>query len=376
MATEGATMATATLKAPAQPAEPATGPAPVALGIDIGGTKVAAALVDDHGRVLAHERGPVAPDDNATGLASIFAVVDRLLAAAPEVRARLRGIGAGAPGAIDWQAGTLLGAANLAWRHLPIAAALTERYHLPALLENDVNVAAWGEFSFGTESGASSHSAAAAPSHSAQPSGALEPADLVFLAAGTGIGAGIVAHGRLLRGRGRAGEIGHIPLFEDGPPCRCGATGCLEAVASGPALAAAARRAATTGGAPAILALAGGAPESITADLVVQAATGGDPAAAGLLDREGYYLALAVLIVARLLDPARIVLGGGLAAAGAPLFEAIWRHLARLRPRAGAPWPIVSPPKLGPEAGAAGAAALILRPEPGFVEAGLLPATG
>jgi len=351
-------MATATLHAPDPPA---AGAAPAALGIDIGGTKVAAALVDAHGRVLARERGPVSPDDNASGLASIFAVVDRLLAAVPDVRPRLRGIGAGAPGAVDWQTGTLRGAANLAWRQLPIAAALSERYHLPALLDNDVNVAAWGELSFGSAGDASDERAAAAPP------------DLVFLAAGTGIGAGIIAHGRLVRGRGSAGEIGHIPLFEHGPPCRCGATGCLEAVASGPALAAAARQAAASGNAPGLLALAGGMLDAISADLVVQAATGGDPAAAALLDREGYYLALAVLILARLLDPARLVLGGGLAAAGAPLFEAIWRHLAQLRPRAGDPQRLVVPSRLGAEAGTAGAAALILRPEPGFIEAGLIP---
>jgi glucokinase len=106
--------------------------------------------------------------------------------------------------------------------------------------------------------------------------------------------------------------------------------------------------------------------------MIVEAARAGDAGAVRLLDREGHYLAVAVLIAARLIDPARIVLGGGLAEAGAPLFEALWDNLARLRPGGPEPRQYVVPAALGAAAGAAGAAALILRPEPGFVAAGLI----
>ena len=127
----------------------------LALGVDIGGTKVAAALVDSAGRAVASERGPVAPESNAAALASVVAVIDRLLEGqpvgpvGPKPRAGLAGIGAGAPGAVDWREGVLMGATNLAWRNLPLGEELAKRYGVPALVDNDVNVAAWGERCFG-----------------------------------------------------------------------------------------------------------------------------------------------------------------------------------------------------------------------------------
>jgi glucokinase len=349
----------------------------LALGLDIGGTKVAAALLDGAGTVLARARGPVDPAGNRPGLESVFRVADACLEAAPAptpappaARAALRGIGAGCPGSIDWQAGVVRGAANLAWRDLPLGAALRDRYGVPALVENDVNAAAWGERSFGagTEAGTG---AAAGGAGAGGPGGRVD--DLVFLTVGTGIGAGIVSGGRLVRGRGTAGEIGHIPLFEHGPRCACGLVGCLEALAAGPAFARAGRDLAAAGEAPGLLARAGGSAEAITPDLILRAAAGGDPSAQALLDREGYYLALAVLIAGRLLDPARIVVGGGLSEGGAVLFEALWRNLARLRPRGPDPRAFAVPPALGPDAGAVGGAALILVPEPGHRAAGLSP---
>ena len=335
---------------------------PLALGIDVGGTKVAAVLVDRQGTVLARERGPVAAESNQAGLESILQVVDRLLDAHPEARARLAGIGTGAPGAIDWRAGVLRGAANLAWRDLPLAAALRDRYRVPALLDNDVNAAAWGERCFGPR---------VSPSPAAQERGLGGEVDhLVFITVGTGIGSGLIESGRIVRGRRSAGEIGHIPLLEDGPPCKCGMVGCLEAAASGPAFAAVGRALAAAGQSPRLVELAGGNPQAVEPPHLIQAAVEGDPAARQALDREGYYLALAALIASRMLDPELIVIGGGLAEAGAPLFEALWRQLARLRPRGPEPQTYVVPARLRADAGAVGAAALVLHPEPGFVSEG------
>jgi glucokinase len=318
--------------------------------------------------VLGRARGAVDAADNDAGLASIFRVVDACLAgAAAGAPARLVGIGAGCPGSIDWQRGVVRGATNLGWSRLPLADALRARYGVPALVDNDVNVAAWGERCFGAGL------VAPAATEAAPVSGAAVPLDdLVFITVGTGIGAGLVAAGRILRGRGgTAGEIGHIPLFEDGPPCACGLVGCLEALASGPAFARAGRAAAAAGDAPGLLALAGGDAGAIDAPLILRAAAAGDAAARRLLDREGHYLALAVLIAGRLLDPARVVLGGGLTEAGPTLFGALWAALARLRPRGPAPQTYAVPAALGADAGAAGAAALVLVPEPGFSAAGL-----
>jgi glucokinase len=321
----------------------------IALGIDIGGTKVAAVLLDEHAMIVARERGPVAPESNDAALASVVAVTDRLLGANPDSRSRLAGIGAGAPGGVDWRKGILLGATNLAWRDLPLADELTQRYGVPALVDNDVNVAAWGERCFGgwgRDGRPIQH--------------------LVFITVGTGIGSGLIEDGRIVRGKRAAGEIGHIPVLEHGPPCRCGMVGCLEAAAAGPAFGAAGRRLAESGGSPRLLALADGDPSRITAEHVVKAAAEGDDGAKALLDREGYYLALAAMIASRMLDPEVIVIGGGLAEAGQPLFEAIGSNLKRLRPRGPDPERYVVPTHLQSDAGAVGAAALVLRPEPAF----------
>ncbi len=260
----------------------------LALGIDIGGTKVAAVLLNREGVVLGRARGPVAAQGNGAGLGSIFRVVDTVLQGHLEARRSLVGIGAGAPGSIDWRGGVLNGAANLTWQHLPLAAALSERYGVPALLDNDVNVAAWGERCFGAGTGAP-----AGEGPRGLPVGApagvpgLPEENVVFLTAGTGIGAGLIEAGRIVRGRGGAGEIGHIPLFPDGPPCRCGMIGCLEARASGPALARAGQGAAAAGETPALLALAGGAPPQVTAPLVIRPPWRGMPVPPGCSTRRG-----------------------------------------------------------------------------------------
>jgi glucokinase len=120
--------------------------------------------------------------------------------------------------------------------------------------------------------------------------------------------------------------------------------------------------------------MAGGDAAAVTAELVVRAAAAGDAGARHVLDREGYYLALAVLIAGRMLDPEVVVIGGGVAEAGGPLFDALWTNLGRLRPHGPAPQRHAIPARLGPDAGAIGAAALVLRPEPGFTGAGLIAA--
>ena len=330
-------------------------PDTLALGIDIGGTKVAVTLVDTAGKVVARERGPVAPESNDAALGSIVTVVDRLFAQHPDTRARLIGIGAGAPGGVDWRNGVLVGATNLAWRNLPLREELTKRYGVPALVDNDVNVAAWGERCFGDWS---------------QGKAGSSIQHLVFITVGTGIGSGLIEDGRIVRGRRGAGEIGHIPVLQNGPRCKCGMVGCLEAAASGPALGAAGGRLAESGESPRLLELASGDATAVTAAHVIRAAVEGYPGPRMLLEKEGEYLALATLIASRMLDPEVIVIGGGLSEAGQPLFQAIWSALRKIRERGPDPETYVVPSRLGAEAGAIGAAALILKPESAFSAAG------
>ena len=333
----------------------------LAIGVDVGGTKVAAGLVEVHdGRasVVARARGAVDPATNAGGLASITSVVDEVVNRLDAgQRARLRGIGVACAGNVDHVAGTLRRAANMAWVDLGISSALCDRYGVTSHVENDVNAAAWGLASF---------PGANVP---------LPPNPTVaYLVVGTGIGAGIVDGGRILRGRvGSAGELGHLPGIAGAVdpaagdvPCVCGARGCLEAVASGPALGAAARTRAIDGRAPGLLRAVHGDAARIDAATVTAAAADGDADALDLLAREGRFVALAIAVAFRAYDPHRVVLGGGVVAAGEVVVDAIHAGVAGLvvrdghRLRDSRDWLEIEAP--GADLGVLGGAALVLAP--------------
>lgn len=271
------------------------------IGLDIGGTKTAALVVDNAGQALGEV---VRPTDVATPdrlVAGIVATVDRALAAAGATRADLVAAGVGVPGQVDPQTGTVSLAVNL---HLgepyPLRDGLQAALGVPVTLENDVRTAAWGAF----------HQA-----NAGQPI-----ASLAYLSIGTGIAAGLVLDGRLYRGaHGMAGEIGHIPVDPAGPRCRCGAYGCLEMFAAGPAIAAQA----------AAVWPAGSHPPQTTE--VYALADAGQPAARAIVERAAGFLARAVYLLVMTYDVERVVLGGGVTRAGAP-FERPLRHaLAALR---------------------------------------------
>jgi glucokinase len=340
----------------------------VAIGVDVGGTKVAAGIVEVRdGRALLgiRARGNVDPATNAGGISSIFAVVDNVFRHLDAgQRSRLVGIGVACAGNVDHVHGTLRRASNMAWVDLAIAPALRDRYsfdggvrqRLEARVENDVNAAAWGLSTF--------------------PDGAILPSKptLAYLVVGTGIGAGIVDGGRILRGRiGGAGELGHLPGIAGAVdpvagrvPCTCGARGCLEAVASGPALGAAGRQRAISGGAPGLLKLASGDPSRIDAMTVTAAATAGDPDALDLIAREGRFIALAIAVAFRAYDPHRVVIGGGVVAGGAVVVDAIHAGIADLavrddhRLRAARTWLEVK--TSSDDGGIVGGASLVLSP--------------
>ena len=183
----------------------------LAIGVDIGGTKVAAGVVDADGRILARlRRDTPAQDPGRTE--DVIAECIRELAADHEVEA----VGLGAAGFVDAARSTVLFAPNLAWRNEPLRAAVEQRTGLPVVVENDANAAAWGETRFGAGHG--------------QPF-------TVTLTVGTGLGGGVVLGGQLIRGAfGAAAEVGHMILVPDGRPCGCGLRGCWEQYASGRAL--------------------------------------------------------------------------------------------------------------------------------------------
>jgi len=317
-----------------------TGPSALAIGVDIGGTKVAAAVVDAAGRVLRHEqrRTPAARPDSIRDV--VVDLVGELTRSHP-----VAAVGVGAAGWIDADRSVVRYAPNLAWRDEPLRDLLAAALGLPVVVENDANAAAWAEFRFG---------AARQAAHS-----------MVLLTVGTGIGSGIVVGGELVRGgHGMAGEIGHTRAVPDGLPCGCGRRGCLEQYASGTALVRLAREAVAQQPEPSgvLMELAGGDPERIDGPMVTRAARAGDKVARSAFDEVGRWLGAGLADVVAVLDPEVLVLGGGVVAAGelllAPVREAYRRSLER---RGQFPVAPVTAASLGPLAGVIGAADLVRR---------------
>jgi glucokinase len=304
---------------------------PVA-GIDIGGTKIAALIVDAAGTVLGRATRTSPSGDQDGAAAAITACLDDALAGTGVTRDDLRAVGVGVPGRVDTARGTVTLAVNLGWHDFPLRDALEQRLGRPVTIENDVRAAAIGLHR--------RHD----PQSGARPGDQATQDHLAYLSVGTGIAAGLVLDGELYRGaRGLAGEIGHAIVDGAGPTCTCGQRGCLEAFASGPAIA---RR---------------GAAED--AREVYRQAAAGDDEARALVDDVGRRLAWAVHLLVLTCDVRRVVIGGGVSHAGTTFAEPIHRELARLRaasPQAGEllPADIVEILPSGSEAGAWGAIAL------------------
>jgi glucokinase len=314
-----------------------TSPADLLLGIDIGATKIAAGIAAGDGRIRDRLVVPTPRHDPDRLVEEVAALVERLRRGAAGPAA----IGVGACGRVKTASGEVNTSLALGWRH-PVAlrARLAARTGCPVFLDNDVNAGALGEHRWGA---------------------ARDLADVVYVSVGTGIGAGILIGGRLYRGAGgAAGEVGHMVVDADGPPCPCGNRGCLEVLASGQAVGATASAAIAGGAAsPALEALARDG-TAITARDVFAAASGGDAYARGLVQRTGEWLAVAVVNLVNLFDPQRVVLGGGLTHTGDLLVAAVRDALGR---RAG--WlatdpKVLVPAALGPDTGVAGAAAVAL----------------
>ncbi|HEX7247024.1 MAG TPA: ROK family protein, partial [Actinomycetota bacterium] len=260
-----------------------------AIGIDVGGTKTAALLVDRDGGVLGREVRVTPADDERATLATMVEAARAL--GAPSAA----GVGIAAAGMVD-RGGTMRFAPNLSWRDVALASFVGEALGLPCVAHNDANAAAWGEFRHGAGRG-SSH--------------------MLMIGVGTGIGGGIVLDGHLYRGaNGFAGEIGHIVVEPAGPPCGCGNRGCWEQVASGTAITRTGRRAAARHPYSSLRELAGGDPRAVTGDIVTRAALDGDTVSQGILVEVGFRLGVGIAGLVNVLDPDVVVIGGGASEAG------------------------------------------------------------
>jgi len=306
------------------------------IGVDVGGTKIAAGVVDEAGAILARTRVPT-PADPQWAVGAIADAVKELRQQFPDVDA----VGVGAPGYVDRARATVLMAPNIDWENEPLKVRIEDLVKLPTVIENDANSAAWGEFRFGA---------------------GAEYEDMVLITVGTGIGGGIILEGRMHRGAfGVAGEIGHLNMVPDGLPCGCGGRGCWEQYGSGRALRRYGRE--RTAADPVrgrrMLELNEGVAETLRGVHITQAAEEGDPLALECYDELADWLGRGIADLAALFDPSVFVLGGGVSDAGALLLDPVAKAFEKYiiggphRPRAD-----VVLATMGSAAGIAGAADL------------------
>ncbi len=312
------------------------------IGVDIGGTKVAAGIVTGAGEIASQTRTPmIASGDAAAGFATVKSAIDSLFASAPN--ATIRAIGVCAPGPLDPNTGVVINPPNLpCWRNFPLAAELTKIYGLPVKIDNDANAAALAEAQWGAGRGYR---------------------NVFYATIGTGIGTGIVFDGKIYHGRtGAAAEGGHVSIDYRGPRCKCGKPGCIEILASGTAIAKSARTKILSKDGKhslsAILDLAGGDIEAVTTEMVRQAYENGDPLAKEVLQEAVEVLSLWLSNIVDLLEPDVMILGGGVAAMLSSSFDEICKRIQQYCVNSRSGEVPLLPARYGADAGIAGGAAL------------------
>jgi glucokinase len=270
------------------------------IAVDLGGTQLRAALLDSAYHILARHAEPTRVEEGTDS------VVERLIACVRRIGEtagweRIAGVGISAPGPLDPWRGVIHWAPNFpGWRDVPLSDRLSEAVGCPAWMGNDGNLAALAEQRLGAGKGR---------------------LDLVYITVSTGIGGGVVSNGQLVLGRGGlGGEVGHMTVEADGPRCNCGNVGCLEALASGTAIARRARELVALGARTDVANLVDGDLERITAKVIHQAARQGDVVAVDLFRKAGVYLGIGIVNLMYLFNPGVIVVGGGVAKAGDLLF--------------------------------------------------------
>jgi glucokinase len=300
------------------------------LALDVGGTRMRAALADHSGAI---QRRVDVLTDRQHGTGTLIA---QLLDLADQAKgdAAIERIAVGAPGPLDARSGVLFHPCNFVDDDVPLKQLLEDRFGVPAHVQNDANVAALGEWRFGGH-GPTQH--------------------LIYITVSTGVGAGIISHGRLIEGfNTTAGEIGHTIIDPNGPDCPWGHRGCVEIICSGTGIAAAAERA-----------LAGGRPSRVqspvTAELVARAAAEGDALASEVFGHAIDTLGLAVVNLIHLLSPEVIVIGGGVAQAGEQLFGPVRERVRTTAMKGTAEGVRIVPPGLGQDAGLVGAVTLAMQ---------------
>lgn len=261
------------------------------VGVDLGGTKIAAAVTDCEGKILSLEKTETGPGSDAGIVADRIAqTVKRVIAVSGAPADRIAAVGLCSPGPLDLSEGIAVDIATLGWKDVPIRKLVSDRCGLPVVLERDCNAAAYGEMRAGAARGAN---------------------DFIYVTVSTGVGCGIITGGNILHGKhDSAGEFGHICVDENGRKCACGCIGCLQEYSSGTAIAKAYMEHLSSKGI------------NTSADCIdaEKAALAGDEYTAGIWRAAGRKLGLGLSVLVQLFDPEMIVLGGGVTKA-LKLFE-------------------------------------------------------
>ena len=309
------------------------------IGIDLGGTKIDTALVDAVGKIIARDyRETRAAEGQEVVIERMVDAAHRVMGEAGIASSQVTAVGVCSPGPIDVRTGVVTAPPNLpGWKNVPLKRLIEEALGTTTFLENDANAAALGEHRFGAGRGVQ---------------------NMIYVTASTGIGGGLILDGQLYIGAtGAAGEIGHMTVLPWGPYCGCGNRGCLEALASGTAIARDGRELVRRGVPTLIAELAAGKPERVTAKLVAEAADKGDIEAQEILAEAMTYLGVGMASLVNLFNPELIVIGGGLTNMGEGLFGPVRRAIERRAFPAAARAVKVVPAELGDDVGVLGAAA-------------------
>jgi glucokinase len=311
------------------------------IGIDLGGTNIKSVLLDADGNALQRASLPSCASDGPDAvIGQLHLSIETLLAGGGHRAAQLGGIGIGVPGSIDFDRGLVLYPPNLpGWEEVPLVALIAERWNVNVAVDNDANCAALGEARFGTGRGI---------------------ANFVGLTLGTGVGSGIILGGAIWHGeKGYGGEFGHTSIELHGPPCGCGNTGCVEAYVGNRFMIRNALPVIAHHPESALYRLAMEQPDDLTPLHISEAAAEGDALAREILFDVGSKLGAAIANTANLLDVTTFIIGGGVAAAGKPLFDGIISTANHRVLKVHRGCVTILPAELGNDAGMLGAASLL-----------------
>jgi len=306
------------------------------IGIDLGGTKINGALADLDGKIISQYTMPTnAAEGEEAVLGRIVMVIEKVMELADKSTDNIKAIGIGSPGPLDAKEGIIITTPNLPFRNFQLVKPLVEKFNIPTYLDNDANVAAIGEYMLGAGKGTT---------------------NMIYMTVSTGVGGGAILDGKVYRGgTSNALEIGHMTIVPDGPKCNCGNYGCIEALASGTAIARQAREALENGEETSLKNY-----EKVTSYEVYKEAEKGDKVAIEILDRSFNYLGIAVANTITSFDPEMFVIGGGVSQMGSVLFDKVKEVVNKRCFKAMSEFCKIVPAGLGTDAGVMGAVALAL----------------